>query len=92
MLGLSEVSQGLGCDAVGHGGQHVPARNLPGNWQCGHGDPGAGERPGSGQGCVYYQHLLLEASPCQHGTAGITQDRSQGLSLLSSSWVGGRAK
>lgn len=71
----------------GMGGQHVPACNLPGNWQCGHGVPGAGERPGSGQGCVYYQHLLLEASPCQHGTAGITRDRSQGLSLLSPSWV-----
>ena len=32
---------------------------------------------------------LLEAAPCQHGTAGITRDRSQGLSLLSLSWVGG---
>lgn len=48
MLRLSEVSMGLGCDAVGHTGLRVPARKLPGHWQCGHGGTGTGERPRSG--------------------------------------------
>lgn len=92
MFRLSEVSQGLGCDAVGHGGWRVTACKLPGHWQCGHGGPGASERPCGGQDCVSHQDPLLKAAPFQHSTAGITWDRSQGLSLLSSSWVGGTAE
>lgn len=53
MLQLLEVSQGLGCDAVGEvGRQHVSAGKLLGQWQCGYEGPGAAERPCGGQSCV----------------------------------------
>lgn len=40
VIRLLEVSQGLGCDTVGHRGQRVPAHKLPEHQQCGLGGPG----------------------------------------------------
>lgn len=64
MLQLSEVSQGLGCDAVGHGGHHVPACKLLRHWQCGLRSLGDGKRHHVGWSCVFHWDPLLEASPC----------------------------
>lgn len=62
---------------------------LLGQWQCGYGDPGAGERPCTGQSCISHQDSLLETAPSHRG---ITRGGVQGLSLLSCSWTGGTAK
>lgn len=76
----------------GNRGWHVPARKLLGQQQHGHGGPRTRERLHSSWGCVSHLDPLLKASMSQHSTAGVTQDGSQGLSLLSSSWAGGTDK